>query len=392
MSDTTCEMCKKIFPSQCHLKRHLGRTIPCIGNNFNCDYCNNSYTTKSGLKNHINDNCVEYIKSKETKNNDAIKESIILPHQSNKITVNNVEKTRKVKILPNNDIVIKLLKEETSDNCLIIDELQNKNLLNELATKQIKDLQNELLIKDSQIEELQNVLSIKDSQIKELQNDNLRYKATINDVETKIKNIEIKIEDIETPHLKNKNEIIDDDKTDKQNNSNPYTSAKIIKSLEQEKPIIPIFNDIIMDCDVENSCKIIKYNNKGIRKTLKNKKIAYVKLLLELNNDDKLIKYIGNVVIKVYQNDTINPSNVTRFTFLANVLNATCANSNWFKNKAKEELKNLAITPILSYITKVLQKIQTIPNLNLNFTEIYKTLNDMNIMDKIVKHIAIQFR
>ncbi len=53
----TCATCSKKFDDRYNYKKHLGRKTPCKAKNFQCSYCNKTFTTQVLLNNHMHDSC-----------------------------------------------------------------------------------------------------------------------------------------------------------------------------------------------------------------------------------------------------------------------------------------------------------------------------------------------
>lgn len=175
MNPIICELCNKTFQRKSHLEEHKNRKTPCIGKlgNFECEYCDRSYTSESGLRYHY-ENCDVYREIKRMKVPKKIRdEIIILPHQNkkksdSKIIVDKIIKSSSIK----KKNVLTVMEH---DDHKIIKKLTKKDAAIKERDSVINDLKNELKLKD-----LENEIKIKDLQIKDLKIKKLELKLTKN--------------------------------------------------------------------------------------------------------------------------------------------------------------------------------------------------------------------
>ncbi len=379
MNPIICELCNKTFQRKSHLEEHKNRKTPCIGKhgNFECEYCDRSYTSESGLRYHY-ENCDIYREIKRMKVPKKIKdEIIILPHQKekndNKKTKIIIEDEEKIIILPktrkNNVLTV-----TTHDEHKKIKKLEKKLTKKDAVIKEIndtvKDLKNEIKIKD-----LENELKIKDLELKVAKIDN-QNGHVVNNIQ--IENLQVNNGNV---------------------NNNILTAQYITNNCVSGTTLGPLPNyDAIMDCNINNSSKFIKDKCKGKRKTLKNKRLAFVELILNIYSNGRLIEFVGDIMISSYKNSnykdqTIWTTDVARFTFLMRVLDPN-KNPLWVKDKVGGEIKKITINPLLKYINGLIilfQKENFNPDTNIKCIEISKNITNGSMANQIIKYIAPHF-
>lgn len=385
MTDITCDLCGKKFMLKSQLKTHKQKINPCVGNKYNCEYCKNSYISRSGLRNHIENNCVEYMRYKEIK---KINETIILPHRKiiGKKNINDDDEIIIIKKgnkhIKNNDLIALSNYVEKLENEK--ERLENEKKINKIAC----DL--EISRMECKLEKEKNKLYEKE----------LEHKKEMEKVKSSIN----------ASHINNginiQNLQVNNNNTNNTNNN--LTVHYIMNNYNNCGPLLPLQNyDAIMDCDINNSAKLMKAKYNGKRKTLKNKKIAFVETLLDINcNNDRLVEFIGDIIITNYKNDnsasqSLWATDIARFAFLAKVLrenkNTNTSMSLWIRDNSGEEVKKQVIIPLLKYINKLLiiyqkeTKVQFDPNLSLRCIEIAKIITNGNMATQVIKYIAPKF-
>lgn len=381
MSVIKCNLCEKVFLTKSQLKAHTNRAIKCVGNKFNCEYCKNSYTTKRGLKNHMENVCTGYIKFIEEK---GIKEQATLPYKL---------KDEK-----------KIIRDE--DFTIIIHPNKNKNNNN-------KNDDNEATLFANYMEQIERKEREKKEkkQRKEKQKE-YEWAMMKKDIENLKMGREIKenVNELENPKtLITNNQIINGDNNTVNNihinNNNMLTVQYIMANYNECPPIKPMSNyNEVLHANFNNSGKLTNKNRKGKNKSLKNEKIAFVETLLDIYSNNRLSEFIGDIIISNYKNvDSSQQSfwvtDTTRYSFLTKVLriDKNQSFSLWVRDKSGEEVKKLIINPLLKYINGAIILYQKQPHvqldadLNLKCIKIAKLITNGNMSTSIIKQIAKEF-
>jgi C2H2-type zinc-finger domain/C2H2-type zinc finger len=119
-----CSACDYSSDKKENVKRHVAKKIPCSEKKtrscenqekeISCEYCNRSFTTKAGLRNHVNNSCRELDKIRIKELEKKLEEK-----ETSRITINNT-------IINNNTIVVNNYFDTSLEN--ITDDVYKKIL------------------------------------------------------------------------------------------------------------------------------------------------------------------------------------------------------------------------------------------------------------------------
>lgn len=349
----TCNLCNKGFSKRDHLESHMAKQKSCIEGKYKCKYCcRGVFQSANGLSNHVRNICdsyKEYMKNINSTENDKLKDEelkneILLPHREKK------------------EKVFKKLDKNFFTETEVMLMMENSELKNKLA---MKDMEYEIKIAAFENDTLKKELS------------KCQGKTVVNNVNSNNIN----------------NTLI---------NANNLSIQYIMNNYIQGKPLEPLENyNRIMDCNINNSINLLNNNNKGKRITIKNKKIAFVERLLNIEKT-RLVEFVGDVIVAFYLNDDSSlqamwATDITRLTFLAKFIKDETNEIEWKKDKSGEKVKNKIIEPLLQYINELIilyQKETDLtlnPDISLHCIDIQKLITNGSMAHNVLKYIAPKF-